>query len=174
MSKRRQRFFAISHSANKRPKYTHNSGLQLLSSSEEDTEPSSSTTHSDLRKLPCPQCVVLNNEVKWLRSRIEKYEEQLQARIDKLDRLLLLASNGRGVDNLGFDVLPFNPLMGFSVPGDVADFGGTAVSSMENPTMSLATESSVLSNFSSDNNNVLSSTNIPDISVDDDNDNNNV
>ena len=95
MSKRRQNIFAISHSANKRPRYAHNLGLELLSSSEDDTDPSSSITHSVSRESSCPRCVVLENEVKWLRSRIEKYEERMQARIDKLERLLSLALNGK-------------------------------------------------------------------------------
>jgi len=176
MSKRRQRFFAISHSANKRPRYTHNSGLELLSSSEEDTDSSSSITHSVSRKSVCPRCVVLDNEIKWLRSRIEKYEEGMQARIDKLERLLLLALDGKNDNSTKSGVFPSHPSMVSSVPEDVADFGGITISSMESPNISAVTEASILPEafpfipevFS---NNILPSTNIPDISVVDDDNN---
>src|SRR6185312_4670704 len=89
-NKRRQRHFVISHSANKKPRYSHNSGLELVSSSEDDTDPSSSIAPSISRGSSCPRCMIFNNKIKWLCSRIEKYEESMQARINKLERLLAL------------------------------------------------------------------------------------
>jgi len=166
MSKRRQRSFAISHAANKRPKYFHDSGLQLLSSSSEDINPTLSTTPS-ASGSSCPQCAILNNEIKWLRSRIEKYEERLQTRLDKLDQLLLSTLNEHKVDNINFDFLPLNSSPGLSFTEDIANFGGAAVPSVESQSVSLVAEASVPLNVSSDD--FLSSTNV--ISVDDDNDN---
>ena len=142
-SKRRQRSFAISHSANKKPKYSHSSGLELLSSSEDNTDLSSSMTHSVSRESTCLRCKVLNNEVKWLRSRVEKYEEKMQARVEELERLLF--SLGERKDNKTSDVLHSTYTSAMpSVPEAVVNFGEISVPSVENPNVSVITEVPVL------------------------------
>ncbi|CAG8655377.1 4213_t:CDS:1, partial [Paraglomus brasilianum] len=88
----------------------------LVSSSEDDTDPSSSIAPSISRGSSCPRCMIFNNKIKWLCSRIEKYEESMQARINKLERLLALALNGQNDDNSGFGVSSSYPSMVSSVP----------------------------------------------------------
>ncbi|CAG8543238.1 8295_t:CDS:2 [Paraglomus brasilianum] len=141
-NKRRQRHFVISHSANKKPRYFHNSGLELVSSSEDDTDPSSSIAPSISRGSSCPRCIMLNKEIKWLRLRVEKYEESMLARINKLERLLALALSGQNDDNSGFGVPSSYLSMVSSIPEGAVNFGEITVSSMENPDISVSSEAS--------------------------------
>jgi len=85
---------------------------------------------------------MLNKEIKWLRLRVEKYEESMLARINKLERLLALALSGQNDDNSGFGVPSSYLSMVSSIPEGAVNFGEITVSSMENPDISVSSEAS--------------------------------